>query len=180
MIFFLFTLFVIVCYNYNGDGMKKIIISVVFVFYFILTILVTHTLLSYNKYNVAEFENSYLLTINDETEYKKSDLLLIKKNTNVKENDKVFYFATKKDPVKIDKVEKIDKENNTIVLSNELVITKDLILGNQAKVYPLLGTFHNILTSRLGYLLCIILPMLVALIYEIYEITKEIKKIKKK
>ena len=60
--------------------MKKIIISIVCVFYFILTITVTYILLSYNKYNIAEFKNSYLLTLKENTkEYNSSELLLIKK-----------------------------------------------------------------------------------------------------
>ena len=69
------------------------------------------------------------------------------------------------------------KKNQTIVLDDELVLTEENILGTiaQTTAYPVLGTIHNILTSRIGYLIAIILPMLVAFIYEIYAITKEIK-----
>ena len=160
--------------------MKKIIISIVCVFYFILTIAVTYILLSYNKYNITEFKNSYLLTLKENTkEYNSSELLLIKKNSNVKENDKIFYYNknNKGTEVKVGQVKKVDEKNQTIVLDDELVLTEENILGTiaQTTAYPVLGTIHNILTSRIGYLIAIILPMLVAFIYEIYAITKEIK-----
>ena len=160
--------------------MKKIIIIIVCVFCFILTIIVTYILLSYNKYNIAEFKNTYLLTLKENTEeYNSSDLLLIRKNNDAQENEKIFYYekGNKSMEVKIGLVKKIDEKNQTVVLDNELVLTKENILGKttQTTIYPLLGTIHNILTSRIGYLVAIILPMLVAFIYEIYAITEEIK-----
>lgn len=160
--------------------MKKIIINVICVFYFILTVIVTYILLSYNEYNIAEFKNTYLLTLKENTGgYDTSELLLIKKNNDVKENDKIYYYekSNKGMEVKIGQVKKIDEKNQTIVLDDELVLTQENILGKttQTTSYPILGIIYNILTSKLGYLIAIILPMLVAFIYEIYAITEEIK-----
>lgn len=40
--------------------MKKIVFNIFIGVYLITTILITYVLLSYNKYNIAEFNNSYL------------------------------------------------------------------------------------------------------------------------
>lgn len=164
--------------------MKKIIINILFIVYLIMTILVTQTLLSYNKYNISESNNHYLTTISENTAgIKKSDLLLIQKSDNLKENEYVFYYDTyaAKTIVKIAKIKKIESSDDkeiAVVLDNEIILSSENILGTKAETttYPLLGTAYNVLTSKWGYLIIIILPMLVAFFCEIYEITKEIKK----
>lgn len=156
--------------------MKKIIINTIFIIYLVLTIAVTGTLLSFNEKNIALINNNYILTLNDSKEYSKNDLLIIKKNNKAKENEKIFYYDNKK--IKTNKVKKIDKKKQTIVLENETIITNEEVLGNikETTRLPLLGQVYNTLTSRLGYLFIIILPMLLAFVYEIYAITKELKK----
>ena len=164
--------------------MKKIIINVLFITYFILTIIVTYSLLSYNKYNISEFDDHYILTIKENiNEIKTSDLLSIKKSTNLNLNDYVFYYDTHNAQVtvkiaQIKKIESVSDQEKTIVLDNELILSSENILGTISNTtrYPLLGNVYNILTSKWGYPIIIILPMLVAFIYEVYEIAKEIKK----
>lgn len=156
--------------------MKKVIINIIFVIYLLLTIIITGTLLSYNERNITEINNNYIITLKDNKDYSQNNLLIIKKNNKVKENEKIFYYDNKK--IKINTVKKIDETKQTIVLEDETIITKEEVLGktNETKNLPLLGQVYNTLTSRLGYLLIIILPMLLAFVYEIYAITKEIKK----
>lgn len=156
--------------------MKKVIINIIFVIYLFLTIIITGTLLSYNERNITEINNNYIITLKDNKDYSQNNLLIIKKNNKVKENEKIFYYDNKK--IKINTVKKIDETKQTIVLEDETIITKEEVLGktNETKNLPLLGQVYNTLTSRLGYLLIIILPMLLAFVYEIYAITKEIKK----
>ena len=164
--------------------MKKIIINILFIIYFIITILVTHSLLSYNKYNISEFNNHYLLTLKENIAgIKKSDLLSIKKSDDFKVNDYVFYYDAHGSKVtikiaQIKKIESVSDQEKTIVLDNELILSSENILGTISNTtrYPLLGNVYNILTSKWGYPIIIILPMLVAFIYEVYEIAKEIKK----
>ena len=164
--------------------MKKIIINILFIIYFIITILVTHSLLSYNKYNISEFNNHYLLTLKENIAgIKKSDLLSIKKSDDFKVNDYVFYYDAhgSKVTIKIAQIKNIDSENNhekVIVLDNEIMLLSEDILGTKSNTtsYPLIGSMYNILISKWGYLFIIIFPMLIAFIYEVYELTKEIKK----
>lgn len=165
--------------------MKKVVKSIVISLYVLITIIVTYCLLSYNKYNIAEFKNKYLLIIeNKEYNYKKSDLLIIKKTNNYQVGDAVFYYDIFSSPtvkVKIDKIKDISKTASdiyTYTLENNENYSSDSFLGitKDTKAYTILGTIYSILTSKIGYLIIIILPILTAFVYEIYAIIKEIKK----
>lgn len=57
--------------------MKKIVFNIFIGVYLITTILITYVLLSYNKYNIAEFNNSYLFA-------DKSNLMIVNKDDNIK------------------------------------------------------------------------------------------------
>ena len=158
--------------------MKKRLGTILFIIYFLVAIIITHELLSYNKYNIIEYKNSYIVTLNDDSLYKKSDLLIIKKNEDIKVKDNVVYYEiySSKVSIKSSSIKKI--ENGNIVLENDKIISKDNILGTEKNIksFPCLGTIHNILVSTWGYLFIIIFPMFAAFVYEIFAITKEIGK----
>lgn len=164
--------------------MKKIITNILIFLFFTLTFIITYCLLSYNKYNITEFKNSTLLIANKELEdYDKGSLLVVEKNPKLAIGDKVFYYDTYSPKVKvkigtINKIEKINEKENTIVLDDEVSISSEYVFGNTkyTEVYPTIGSIFSILTSKWGYLIIIIFPMLLAFIYEIYEIIKEIKR----
>ena len=73
--------------------MKKIVVNVLIVLYFLVAVVVTYALLSYNKYNIVETKDKYILTIKeDNPDFKKSDLLVVKKSQDLKEKDYVFIY----------------------------------------------------------------------------------------
>lgn len=159
--------------------MKKIVRNILIILYLGITFVVTYALLSYNDYNIAEFDNFYLCSItNDISGYNKGDLLVIRKNSTIKENDVIIYYDV------VDGITNIDGNTvkvingDVVVLKDDLVISNDNILGNDDNItsYKKIGNAYNLFTSKWGYLLIIILPILIAFIYEISEIIKEIKK----
>ena len=109
--------YIIICYNYNGGRMKKIAINIFICLYVLLTILITYCLLSYNDYNIAELKNKTLLIFeNKENNYKKSDLLIVKKNSDITKGEQIFYYDKYDNPVKVSlgkvvNIEKIDGLN---------------------------------------------------------------------
>lgn len=148
--------------------MKKIVFNIFIGVYLITTILITYVLLSYNKYNIAEFNNSYLFA-------DKSNLMIVNKDDNIKNGDDIYYYGNN-GKIKMGKVNSIS--DGVYTLDNEYALDNDSVLGNKnkAKSYAILGSIYSILTSKWGYLFIIIFPMLIAFVYEIYEIVKEIKK----
>ncbi len=164
--------------------MKKVVTNILIILYFLVVIIVTYTLLSYNKYNVAEINNKYILTIkNKNSDFKESDLLIVKKYPDLKVNDYVFYYdtyaaTTTVKYAKIKNIEEINNEEKEVQLENDLILSSENILGRKQDTtsYKTLGTVFNTLTSKWGYLFIIIFPMLVAFVYELYAIFKEVKK----
>jgi len=168
--------------------MKKYIINILLLIYFVIAIPVTFLLINYNDYNVTEFKKNTLIITNNtlEEKYPKSSLLLVKNNkvSDVKIGDTVIYYDTRYSPVEIkcDKVSEIITDTNTYVLGADSVyISKEHIIGNQdaVKIYPILGSIIKSLTSKLGYLLLIILPIFGLFCLEVYLLIKEIKEVGK-
>lgn len=164
--------------------MKKVVINVLIILYFLVTIIVTYALLSYNKYNIVETNDKYVLTLEEENkDFKKSDLLVIKKSNDYKNGDFVFYYDTYATKIavkyaKIGNIKEINSEEKEITLEDDLVLSSENILGKKQNTtsYKALGVIFNTLTSKWGYLFIIIFPMLIAFVYELYAIFKEIKK----
>lgn len=164
--------------------MKKVVRNILIGLYIIITIVVTYCLLSYNNYNVSEFKDKTLLIIEDEdNNYHKSDLLVVKKSQKYRKGDTVIYYDLSNSPieVKINKITNVAPVGNgvyTYTLDNDKNYNDDAFIGTTktTTVYSALGTIYSLLTSKWGYLIIIIFPMLVAFIYEIYQIIREIKK----
>lgn len=164
--------------------MKKVVINILIILYFLVALSVTYFLLSYNKYNIVETNNKYMLTLKEKNnDFKKSDLIIIKKSKNFKKNDYVFYYDTYASITtvkyaKIENVETINEDEQEIKLENDLILSSENVLGKKqdATSYKTLGEIFNVLTSKWGYLFIIIFPMLIAFVYELYAIIKVIKK----
>lgn len=164
--------------------MKKVVRNILIGLYIIITIMITYCLLSYNDYNICEFKNKTLLIIeNKDYNYHKSDLLIVKKSNKYRKGDAVIYYDLSNSPieVKINKIVNVEPVGNgvyTYTLDNEKSYNDDAFIGTikTTTVYSTLGTIYSLLTSKWGYLIIIIFPMLVAFIYEIYQIIREIKK----
>lgn len=59
--------------------MKKVVINILIILYFLVAVIVTYLLLSYNKYNIVETDNKYVLTLKEKNpDFKESDLLVVK------------------------------------------------------------------------------------------------------
>ena len=164
--------------------MKKVVLNIFIFLYFILAVLTTYCLLSYNKFGTVELKDKYLLSSNKYlTDFDSSSLLVVTKDSSYEVGEDVFYYDVNGSVVtvkmdKIKNIEKVNDEESTIVLANDLTLSSENVLGKKSKTttYAFIGAIFSLLTSRWGYLFIIIFPMLIAFIYEIYAIIKEIRK----
>lgn len=164
--------------------MKKVVLNIFIFLYFILAVLTTYCLLSYNKFNTVELKDKYLLSSNKYlTDFDGTSLLVVTKDSSYEIGEDVLYYDVNGSVVtvkmdKIKNIEKVNDEESTIVLENDLTLSSENLLGkkNKTATYALVGTIFSLLTSRWGYLFIIIFPMLIAFVYEIYAIIKEIRK----
>lgn len=115
--------------------------------------------------------------------FDKGDLLIIDKDKDFDVLEDVFYYDTYNSPIKvklgkISKIEEVNDKESSVVIDDSITLSSDNIIGKKSNStsYPFVGMVLSVLTSRWGYLFIIVLPMLVAFIYEIYAIVKEVKK----
>lgn len=158
--------------------MKKVVWICLFCFYVVITILITYSLLSYNKYNIAVIGNRSLIIYEGEN-YKKSDLIVVKGSNSLNSDDKVFYYKSneKNVEIKLGTITKVNGNNSVIIDDQNRILNSDVIgkTTNASKIW-LIGAIYSLLVSKLGYLLIIILPMLIGFFFEIYRIVIEMKR----
>ena len=159
--------------------MKELLWKMVLVVFVMIAVFVTICTLSTNDYNVMQFGNKIWIIAGENLgDYSKNTLLIIKEdNRNVKLNDEVFFYAedAKGNKVKYGQITAIN--NNSYTINNEEIEKSMVISSNEnVKKVAVLGTILSILTSRYGYLCLIILPILVAFVYQIVLIAKELGK----
>lgn len=159
--------------------MKELLWRLVLVVFVIVAVFVTTCTLSKNDYNVMQFgDKIWLISNKDMGTHPKNKLLIIKEDKkNVKTNDEVFYYheTTEGNNVEYGQITAINNNSYSI---NEKEIEKSMVIASNENVkeVAVLGTILSVLTSRTGYLLLIILPILLAFIYQVMLIIKELNK----
>lgn len=162
-------------------GLVQIIIIV-------YVICITACLLCKNKYGFTQIGDMTLITINKELqtylpETKKGDLLLVKEtNLDMKVGDKIYYYSTANNEyvIKTAHIKEIVTSDGNISLYklDDLkgsTIATNRVLGKYSTVYENIGSILDILESKIGFLLLIILPILLIFMYQVYALIIVIK-----
>lgn len=164
----------------------KILLIVFIVLYLGVEIFVTICLLNYNDQKVTVFGDKTLVIVGSDLseEYKKNDLVVVTKGdgSEVKEEDFIFFYnPADEGTVNFAQVNKITEINGeyTYIIGKEYNVYTEYYIGKNTKVYEGIGGILRVLESRWGFLILIILPTMVAIIFEIYAIIIEIVELKK-
>ena len=167
--------------------MKKVIFNFIAVAYFIVAIILTVCLLSYNEYKVTEIgDYVFVLSTDEELEdiSKKGDLIIVKKesNKNINVGDKVFFYTKENGAVIICAADVTLKEQAygrgyTYAVEGDYRLSDKHIIGkvDSSTKIPYLGTVLSILESRLVFLFLIVLPTFIIFLYEGYQLIIEMK-----
>lgn len=154
----------------------------------VIAIFTTVTLLSFNKYRVAEFGNYSLFNIdNDNLEptFKEGDLVITKRTSpkNVNPGEDIFYYDENSTEAIINVGTVRDKETVTdtevsYFMQNGRRLSSSFVFGtvNGSKVLPVAGLILSVLQSRWGFMFFVIFPTILLLVYEIYSIYLEVKR----
>ena len=164
----------------------KIMLTVFIIIYAIMEIFVTACLLQFNDYRVSEFGNNSLLILKNDLgeEYKKGDLLIVTKGdgSEVVEGDKIFFYNSGQNYLvnysTVVNVSQINGEH-VFAIDAKYNVYMDYYIGKKVQVFKGMGTILGFLESKWGFLLLVVLPTLVAVIYEVYIIILEIIDIKR-
>ncbi len=168
-------------------GIGKILLIIVVVLYLVLEIFLAICLLNYNDYRITVFGNKSLLLLTEDLDekYKKNDLVIVTKGdgSEVKEGDSIFFYNPGQNyTVNYAEVTSITPHANktyTYKIGTTHNVYTEYYIGKNTKVYKGLGGTMRLLESKWGFLLLIVLPTMIAVIYEFYAIIVEIIEFKK-
>ena len=174
--------------------MKKVL-KIVFGFigfiYFVVAVFAIACLLKKNNFGYPQFGNKTLFVMeedNKDTGFKKNDLVVLVKpdNKDIKNNDMVFFYDTEyaKNTINVGRVSKtevINEKEVTITVANKS-FSSEYLVGNadDSTRYPTIGGILNVLLSKWGFFLIIIVPFFIMFMIELFAIYTEIKYGKKK
>lgn len=166
----------------------KIILKVIEVIIILYVILISTVLLCRNKFGYTQFGEKTIVTMGQkDTKYlegfDKKDLLVFKEVDfeDTKIGDEIYYYAVKNDQYIILKGTITNKtgEYKDAVYSIKEAKTKEIsdekVLGKLDKTYNNVGQILFFLSSRIGFLIFVLLPILVLFIYEIYDFIMDLK-----
>lgn len=175
------------------DSLKKIFGSIgkflLYIFEFIIIIyliVITTFLLFRNKYGYTEVANTTFVPLKiDTAEYikdgKEGNLLVVKKTANLREGDLIYYYTTEDERyvVKSGYIKSIfnGDGNKLFTLNDEAgsTVVSTRVLGKYANQYAGFGTIFGLLTSKFGFLILVLLPIMCIFIYQLYSLIMVLK-----
>ena len=164
----------------------KLLFSILGVIYFIVAIIAIICLFKKNDYGYPQFGNKVLFAPEEDIQeigYKKGDLVILSKpnNDDVKVNDTVFFYDTEfnKNTLNLGTISarEVINENETTFTVPGKSFSAEFLAGRvaDAKKYKTIGGILDVLLSRWGFFLIIIVPFFVMFMIEIFAIYTEIK-----
>lgn len=169
--------------------MKKVL-KIVFGFigfvYFVVAIFAIVCLLNKNKYGYPQFGDKTLFVVmedNKELNYNKGDLVVLVKpnNNDVKEREAVFFYDTefKKNTINVGTVVKkevINESETTFHVAGKSFSSEYLVgTANESTRYQTVGSILDVLLSKWGFFLIIIVPFFIMFMVVLFRIYTEIK-----
>ena len=149
---------------------------IIIAYVIILTSFILHrNLYGFTQFGNYTFVNVSLWDIRNINGVKKNDLLVIKTNKDIHENDMIYYYYVENDRyiVKTNKV--IDISEGTVSTSyqiddNEMsLIPSSRIIGTSGVTYGFLGGILSILESRYGFIFLVLIPIVIVFSYQLYD-----------
>lgn len=151
----------------------------------IYVIFVTTCILSKNRYGYTNIFGYTLVSVHQEDEAyikdsKAGNLLVVKNDGNVSKNQYVYYYyADVSDPNNekyvvrgafvTDTIKGDGGELYSLKDKEDPKISKARVLGNYSNQYAVIGGVLEFLETRLGFLFCVLLPIMIVFVYQIYE-----------
>lgn len=128
---------------------------------------ITVLLFSFNRFsNSVVFGKTIIGLTNDLFDFNKFDLLIVPQKSEIKSGDNILFYDTNegKNFLNVDIVQKVMVNDNgvlTYVIRDNEFLSDDYVLNKiqNVKSVVALGFFYLMFTSKIGYLLFVIVPI---------------------
>lgn len=136
----------------------------------------------FGSYTVSSVDEVNVNYLNDSNS---GNLLIIKNNNNVKKGDVLYYYTPINEEyvIKSGVVNQVIKSNDSAlyILDNDekTSVSDSRILGKDVKQFAFLGKVKDVLESKVGFLLLVLLPIIIVFGYQICSFVITLKHDKK-
>lgn len=127
----------------------------------IFVIINTFLLFTFNKFSNSSFGGITIIGLkSDVLNYKRGSLVILKKNIINNGDDILLYDARSNNNICNEMVIKKLDEKTYVIRDNEYV-SDEYVIGKVSDiiVIPFIGYLYNVFTSKIGYLIFIIIPI---------------------
>jgi len=153
----------------------------------VLTSFILHrNLYGYTQFGNYTFVNISIWDIRNINNVKKNDLLIIKSDSSIKENDLIYYYFVQNDRyiVKSNKVVSVLNGNNSVSYQiddkESSLVPKARVIGTSASTVGILGGLLSALESRYGFIFLVLIPIVFVFAYQLYDFIVTIRSEKEK
>lgn len=162
---------------------KSFISFILGVVFFAFALCMSLLLLNYNKYGLTQFGQTTLIIINGNLTsdvYNRGDLVLVEEKNIHRLNVGDDAFAYRVDgqgkvSLELGKIGKIFPEESAISFENGSTFDTQFLAGVPYKVYPSVGRYLSVVSSKWGFLFIVLVPCFLIFVYEVYALIIEIK-----
>ena len=161
----------------------KIILGVLETVVICYTIAITACLICVNEYGYTQLGNYTIVQATKAEEkllndVKSGDLLIIKKGNNIVTSNIVYYYSVtneqyfiKSAPIKAIKDEGYGRLYTLDIKNIEEIntINEKKLIGNYISIHRGIGKVLDVLESRVGFLLLVLLPIMIIFIFHVYN-----------
>lgn len=170
-----------VWYNFYGENMNRIATKVLIIVYLTIAIAITIHLFMFNRFNTSSIGNRIVFSSKNLKSFKDGSLVIIRKNiNNIDVGDYILFYNvyTTKEKIYNEKViskEKTNEKEYTFEVENNRFVSSSYVLGKNtdAKIIPFIGKIVMFLSSTLGYLFFILLPILSLFVIQLRQVIKK-------
>lgn len=151
----------------------KIVRGLLVFIYVVFALIVIMCYLCHNKYGYSEIGDYGIVSIKEKlSNYKKGDLLLVKKETPKEKSEVIYYDGNKKSVniAKIVEIKNTNKNEKTLVDKNGKYISSEYYIGKVQNKCSFLGYVYDFTLNKYGFLGLIILPIALMLLFLIKKL----------
>ena len=160
----------------------RIIRNIVILLYAIVAIFITVCLLSYNEFKVTMFGKTSLIVIDSDKlkpDYKKGDLVIVDGSREIRAGDRIFFYNNQLaiTIAEVMQIEEVTEKETTYTVEGNKLVSSDYLIGNEndVKTIEKVGTVLGVLESKWGFLILVVLPAILAFLYQVFAIITEVK-----
>ena len=159
---------------------SRILLSIIEVIIVVFVVSITLLLMCRNRYGFTQFGNKTFINIDHSMKdtvknANYGDLVVVKSGEKIKKKDVLYYYIIDNESYIVSSGV-VKESKDKIILEDDSVVDNNKIIGRSSVTIPVLGKIIMFIETKLGFVLCVLLPIILIFVYELYQFVSSINK----